>query len=86
MEEKKFTVRDILAFDRTRLANERTFLSYVRTCIGCIGAGAAMLKLFEVEWASVMAVILLVAGPLVFVWGLIGYIRTRHQLKQYTPD
>ena len=38
-------VRDLLALDRTTLANERTFLSYVRTALGLAAAGGVLIKL-----------------------------------------
>ncbi|MEM1407805.1 MAG: DUF202 domain-containing protein, partial [Bacteroidota bacterium] len=33
IDEKKVGRNDILAIERTKLANERTFLAYFRTCI-----------------------------------------------------
>lgn len=86
MDNKKYIVRDILAFDRTYLANERTFLSYTRTFIGMIGAGAALYKLFDVIWARAAAVVLLVLAPLLFLFGLARFIQLNRQLKTYKPD
>jgi putative membrane protein len=42
---------DHLALDRTRLANERTLLAYIRTAFMLVVAGVTALKLF-VELAS----------------------------------
>jgi putative membrane protein len=39
-------LRDQLALDRTRLANERTLLAYIRTAFMLLVAGATALKLF----------------------------------------
>ena len=86
MDQKKYTVRDLLAFDRTYLANERTFLAYVRTFVGMMGGGAALLKLFDVVWAHTVAIILLALGPILFVFGLSRFIKMNKHLKEYTPD
>ncbi len=40
-------LRDRLALDRTHLANERTFLAYVRTAFMLVIAGATAVKAFS---------------------------------------
>lgn len=62
--------------DRTRLANERTFLAWVRTALGVIGGGVAVANLFPpLEIAGgrrlVGAVLILLGGGL----GFVGYTR-----------
>ena len=63
-------LRDQLALDRTRLANERTLLAYVRTAFMLVVAGATALKLF-VETPSILvtAWLFIVAGAFVAVLG-----------------
>jgi putative membrane protein len=39
-------VRDWLAFDRTRMANERTLLAYLRTALGLLIAGVALVRIY----------------------------------------
>lgn len=39
-------LRDYLAIDRTMLANETSFMSYVRTALTLIAAGATLIKFF----------------------------------------
>ena len=41
----EISTTDILALERTKLANERTFLAYFRTFIVLISSGLAVLKL-----------------------------------------
>jgi putative membrane protein len=36
-----------MALQRTRLANERTLLAYVRTFLGFLGLGVALISLFD---------------------------------------
>jgi putative membrane protein len=40
-------LRDYLAIDRTILANETSFMSYVRTALTLIAAGATVIKFFD---------------------------------------
>lgn len=85
MNEKQFPIRDLLAFDRTYLANERTLLSYVRTFVGLMASGAALLKLFEVAWAHAAALLLLLLAPVVLILGLVRFIKMDRRLKNYSP-
>lgn len=85
MNEKQFPIRDLLAFDRTCLANERTLLSYVRTFVGLMASGAALLKLFEVAWAHAAALLLLLLAPVVLILGLVHFIKMDRRLKNYSP-
>ena len=48
-EQDELTLRDVLAIDRTIVANERTLLGYVRTTLAMLGAGAALLHFFDEE-------------------------------------
>lgn len=84
MNEKPYSVRDLLAFDRTYLANERTLLAYVRTFVGLMASGAALLKLFEVAWAHAAAVVLLLLAPTVLAFGITRFIKTNRRLKNYS--
>ena len=84
--EKKFIVRDLLAFDRTKMANERTFLAYIRTFVVMIASGAALLKLFDVVWAHTAGIVLVITGVIVLVIGIMQYVHMSRHLKDYTPD
>ena len=54
------TERDRLARKRTDLANERTFLSYVRTAIMLFATGATLLKLFPSSYFNIVIGVLLI--------------------------
>ena len=45
-DDEQLILRDLLALERTRLANERTFLAYVRTAIMVGVSGVSFIKLF----------------------------------------
>lgn len=60
---------------RFTLANERTFLAWVRTAIGLVAAGVAVFHLFDVTVATTtLALVLLAGGGLA---GVAGYSHFR---------
>jgi putative membrane protein len=60
---------------RFTLANERTFLAWVRTAIGLVAAGVAVFRLLDASAATtVLTVVLLAAGALA---GGVGYAHFR---------
>lgn len=74
---------DQLAIERTRLANERTFLAYFRSSIVFLSSGFAIIKLEvlnEIEW---IGYILLGIGPILLLIGLLRFIYVRRSIKKY---
>ena len=71
--------------ERTQLANERTFLAYVRTALSLIAGGAVLLQFFTskiIVIASGWA--LIVIGGIVFLIGIWRFARVKSHLK--SPD
>lgn len=60
---------------RFSLANERTFLAYVRTSIGLVAAGLVVFHLTEISWPDALLGIALVAAGALSVLG--GWYRYR---------
>jgi putative membrane protein len=79
-EQDELTLRDVLAIDRTIVANERTLLGYVRTTLAMLGAGAALLHFFD-EQASQYAgwSFLALSIPMLGV-GVYHYLQRRRSL------
>ncbi|MCP4447687.1 MAG: DUF202 domain-containing protein [Myxococcales bacterium] len=79
-EKDELTLRDVLAIDRTIVANERTLLGYTRTTLAMLGGGAALLHFFDdrsyviVGW-SVLAVSVPTLG--IGIW---HYLQRRRSL------
>jgi len=46
-------LRDVLAIDRTRLANERTLLAWLRTGLMLLVSGVTLIKLFEGQTSEI---------------------------------
>ena len=59
------------------LANERTFLSVIRTALSLAGLGVAMLALMDHLAWFLLGWALMAAGLLVLAVGVVNYIRTR---------
>ncbi|MBI4141371.1 DUF202 domain-containing protein [Candidatus Woesearchaeota archaeon] len=73
--------------ERTFLANERTMLSYVRTCFALIFAGFAIMRFFE--WSKTnesIAYILIITGILVGILGVALFIHRRRTYDHITDN
>ncbi len=86
-EKQALILRDKLALDRTRLANQRTLLSYVRTGIVIIATAIGIAHLNEektsfgwVEWS------LTVVGTAFVIIGLVNYLVMRKKVGRVYGD
>ncbi|MEX0772240.1 MAG: DUF202 domain-containing protein [Balneolales bacterium] len=76
-------LRDYLALERTRLANERTLLSYVRTSLYLIIGGIAFLQvegLASLQWLGPICFIL---SLFVIIIGFYKYFELRKVINRY---
>jgi putative membrane protein len=79
---EELILRDHLALDRTRLANERTLLSYVRTALMLAVAGATAVK-FVGEHPEVIVTgwIFIAVGIAVGVIGIWRFLAMRRDIN-----
>jgi putative membrane protein len=70
---------DRLALQRTRLANERPLLTYVRTCLALVGFGLALLQ-FHPERGGRLGYTALAVAAAVLLVGLLRFRVHRRQL------
>ncbi|WP_242015652.1 DUF202 domain-containing protein [Robertkochia marina] len=81
------SLTDILALDRTRLANERTFLAYFRSFVVFLSSGLAIVKLDILKDILWIGYLLIVIGPvLLFIGAIRFYYVRRHIKKMYDYD
>lgn len=79
-------LRDHLALVRTRLANERTLLSYIRSTLYLLIGGLALLQmegLGRLHWLGIVALCL---SALFILFGTYRYVTLRRQLNNYYPE
>lgn len=75
---------DILALDRTRLANERTVLAYARSAFALLIAGVSLLKVFPHDLnIAIMGSVFIGLFPLVFGIGVYRSYRFKNRWKHY---
>ncbi|WP_163707713.1 DUF202 domain-containing protein [Mangrovibacterium lignilyticum] len=73
---------DQLAEDRTRLANQRTFLAFIRTALMVFATGITLIKLFYSDpWLVVLGWVLLPVSLFTFIMGVVLSIRMNKGLK-----
>lgn len=79
----RLILRDHLALERTRLANERTFMAYIRSALYLVIGGLALTQVKghgDLHWVGFMALVLS------FIFTVIGTVRfhiLRKQLDSY---
>jgi putative membrane protein len=83
---ENLTVRDYLALDRTKLANHRTFLAYIRTMIMLFASGITFLKAFpDDNVMRTLAWILIPASIGVLLIGLMVFLIVKKNIfKRYS--
>lgn len=75
-------LRDHLAYDRTVLANERTFLSYCRTSITLLIAGGTLIKFLHHEiYMLCLGIAVFTIGGVVFIFGVRRYRDVKKRLS-----
>ena len=77
--EPRHTLNDQLALERTRMANERTLLSYLRTGLAIIIAGFSLIRFFGDDvylWTGLLCM------PLGLGIILLGWIRFRIKARR----
>lgn len=84
---KKYTASAIqseLSIERTKMANRRTFLAYLRTSVALIVAGAGMLKFIQVAAWIAIGWICIALAPVIIVLGILDYIQVKKLIKKET--
>jgi putative membrane protein len=80
---EEIILRDFLALERTRLANERTYFAYIRTSLYLILAGIAFLEFDSFHSIVEIAYLLFFLSFLLFTFGSVRYFRLNKKIKRF---
>lgn len=86
--DEEIILRDYLAIERTRLANERTLLSYIRSSLYLLLGGIAFFQLKNFPDFKYLALLALVFSAIFFVIGIYRFTLLKKSLKKlyYHPE
>lgn len=79
---EEFTLSDYLAMERTKLANERTLLSYIRSSLYLVVGGIALLQVKELQEIRFFGYFSLAISVVVLVIGIFRYLQLKKQLRK----
>ncbi len=79
---EELVLRDFLAINRTILANEITFMAYVRTSLTFLVVGISFIKFLQMKMVEIGGWIFILLGAYMFIIGLRRYLRIKKQLDQ----
>lgn len=83
---EEIILRDHLAMERTKLANERTLLSYIRSSLYLLLGGIAFLGMKDFEEIRFMGYLSLFLSVMLLVIGIVRFMQLKNQLKKlYEP-
>jgi putative membrane protein len=78
---KELVLREYLAIERTKLANESTLLAYIRTGLYFVVAGSTLGELVQSAFWDLIGVPLIVIGLVIIIIGGIRYSRLRKRIE-----
>jgi len=79
---KDLILREKLALQRTVLANQATFLAFLRTSMYFLIAGLSIRQLVENSNAIIYEIVLFGVSFIVLIAGIINYFRNDKKIKQ----
>ncbi len=79
-------LRDFLALERTKLANERTLLSYIRASLYLLLGGIALLKLEDFQQIHFLGYISIGLTIILLIIGIFRYHRLKQKMRNYYGD
>jgi putative membrane protein len=81
---KDLILREKLAIQRTHLANQATFLSFLRTSMYFLVAGFTIQKLSDHKTAEFFEILLFAISAILLVIGAVNYLINYRKIKKNT--
>lgn len=82
--DKELILRDHLALERTKLANERTLFAYIRMALYLLTVGIGIFQIESISRLDGLVWGCIIAGIFLFFLGFVRFEQMRKHLKQYT--
>lgn len=79
---KDLVLREHLAIERTRLANETTLLAYIRTGLYFLVAGSTLGQVVDTTFWKVAGAPLIVVGLLIMAAGVFRFFRIKKVIRR----
>lgn len=79
---KDLILRENLALQRTILANQTTFLSFLRTSMYFLVAGLSIKNLFEVEGGIIYQVLFYIVSATILILGIVNYLNQNKKINE----
>jgi putative membrane protein len=79
----KLSLTDWLALERTRLANERTFLAYFRTAFALLAGGLTIARLEVLQDIRGLGYVFVALAPLTLLVGVWRLYRVNKKIGQH---
>lgn len=83
---EEIILRDYLALERTKLANERTLLSYIRTSLYLLLGGIAFLQLQGFDNLKLLGYLSIFFSVIFIFIGILRFLQLKKRLKIYYTD
>lgn len=78
---KDLVLREYLAIERTRLANERTLLTYIRTGLYFLVAGSTIGHLVDTSFWKIMDLPIILVGVVIILIGIVRFMVVGREIK-----
>lgn len=79
---KDLVLREYLAIERTKLANERTLLTYIRTALYFLVAGSTLGHVIDTNFWHIMGTPLMILSVIIVALGVIRFLRTMKLIEK----
>lgn len=79
---KDLILRERLALQRTVLANQSTFLAFLRTAMYFLIAGLSLKNLLKIENSSIIEILLFAVSFVIFVLGIANYFKHKKSILE----
>lgn len=79
---KDLILRERLALQRTVLANQSTFLTFLRTSMYFLIAGLSLKNVLKIENSMVIEIVLFSVSGIIFIIGIVNYFKHKKSILE----